>query len=108
MPVLFHRSRARGVSAIEPIRFTSTIRYWDPARNGGLAVADVPADLVPVIGGLRQQHVRGSIAGQPFASSVMPAGKGRLALSVSRQMMKAAGIEVGDHAEVEISAVGRD
>jgi hypothetical protein len=96
------------MSGIDPIRFTSTIRYWDPARNGGLAVADVPADLVPAIGGLRQQHVRGSIAGQPFASSVMPAGKGRLALTVSKLMMKAAGLDVGDLAELEISAVGRD
>jgi hypothetical protein len=96
------------VSALDPIRFTSIIRYWDPARNGGLAVADVPADLVPVIGGLRQQRVRGSIAGQPFASNVMPAGKGRLALTVSRQMMNVAGLDVGDVADVEISAVGRD
>jgi hypothetical protein len=63
---------------------------------------------VPVLGGLRQQHVRGSIAGLAFTSSVMPAGGGRLALSVSKQMMKTAGIEVGDLAEVEISAVGRD
>jgi hypothetical protein len=38
----------------------------------------------------------------------MPAGGGRLALSVSRAMMTAAGVAVGDVAEFEITAVGRD
>jgi hypothetical protein len=51
------------VSAIDPIRFASTIRYWDPDKGSGLAVADVPSELVPSIGGLRQQRVQGSIAG---------------------------------------------
>jgi hypothetical protein len=39
---------------------------------------------------------------------VMPAGGGRLALSVSRAMMAAAGVGVGDVAEFEVKAVGRD
>jgi hypothetical protein len=38
----------------------------------------------------------------------MPAGGGRLALSVSKAMMTAAGVRVGQTAEFEISAVGRD
>jgi hypothetical protein len=38
----------------------------------------------------------------------MPAGGGRLALSVSKAMMAAAGVAVGDDVEVEITAVGRD
>jgi hypothetical protein len=38
----------------------------------------------------------------------MPAGGGRLALSVSKVMIKAAGVAVGDTAEFEISGVGRD
>jgi len=37
----------------------------------------------------------------------MPAGDGRLALSVSKAMMTAAGVGVGDEAEFEITAVGQ-
>lgn len=93
---------------MEPIRFAAQIRYWNPEKASGLAVADVPAAHLPDLGGLKQQRVRGSIGGAEFASSVMPAGSGRLALSVSKAMMKAAGVGVGDEAAFEITAVGRD
>jgi hypothetical protein len=91
-----------------PIRFTATIRYWDPAKGSGLAVADVPPDHVAAFGGLKQQRVRGTIQGEDFTSSVMPAGGGRLALSVSKAMMAAANRSVGETVEVEISGIGRD
>jgi Domain of unknown function (DUF1905) len=93
---------------VEPIRFSGQIRYWSPDKAGGLAVVDVPAAQVEALGGLKQQRVRGTIASAEFASNVMPAGGGRLALSVSRAMMKAAGVAVGDAAEFAITAVGRD
>lgn len=93
---------------MEPARFATAIRYWKPERASGLAVADVPAELIAAIGGLRQQRVRGTIGGAEFASNVMPAGGGRLALSVSKAMMAAAGVAVGDDVEVEITSVGRD
>jgi hypothetical protein len=38
----------------------------------------------------------------------MPAGGGRLALSVSKQMLKDARSSVGDRIAIEIGAVGRD
>ena len=38
----------------------------------------------------------------------MPAGNGRLALSVSKAMMAASHLQVGDDADVEISGIGRD
>jgi hypothetical protein len=93
---------------VESIRFSAQIRFWDPAKASGLAVVDVPAPLVPAFGGLKQQRVRGTIGGSEFASSVMPAGGGRLALSVSKAMMAAARLGVGDQAEIEITGVGRD
>ena len=93
---------------MEPIRFAGEIRYFKPEKASGLAVVDVPAEHVGALGGLKQQRVRGAIAGSDFASSVMPAGGGRLALSVSKAMMKAAGAAVGDSIELEIAAVGRD
>jgi hypothetical protein len=93
---------------VEPIRFSGQIRYWNPERSSGLAVVDVPARHVEGLGGLKQQGVRGTIGAADFASNVMPAGGGRLALSVSKAMMTAAGMAVGDTAEFEITGVGRD
>jgi hypothetical protein len=93
---------------VEPLRFTGKIRFWNPERSSGLAVVDVPARDVEALGGLKQQRVRGTIAAADFVSNVMPAGDGRLALSVSRAMMTAAGVAVGDVAEFEITGVGRD
>jgi len=43
-----------------------------------------------------------------FVSNVMPAGGGRLALSVSKAMMEAAGVYVGQTADVEITGAGRE
>jgi Domain of unknown function (DUF1905) len=93
---------------VEPIRFTGKIRFWNPERASGLAVVDLPAASAKALGGLKQQRVRGTIGAVDFVSNVMPAGGGRLALSVSRAMMKSAGVAVGDAAEFEINAVGRE
>ena len=92
----------------EPIRFNSRIRYWNPEKASGLAVADIPEAHHAALGGLKQQHVRGTIDGQDFTSNVMPAGGGRLALSVNKAMIKAAGVGIGDEATFEISHVGRE
>jgi uncharacterized protein DUF1905 len=93
---------------VDTIRFAGTIRHWDPVKASGLAVVDIPAEHIPALGGLKQQRVRGSLGGAAYTSNVMPAGSGRLALSVSKAMMSAAHLAVGDEAEVEISGVGRD
>jgi hypothetical protein len=93
---------------VEPIRFSGQIRYWNPEKASGLAVADVPAPHVSALGGLKQQRVHGSIGGKEFVSNIMPAGGGRLALSVNKAMMKAAGVAVGDEATFETTSVGRD
>jgi hypothetical protein len=93
---------------MDPIRFTGQIRYWNPEKGSGLSVADVPSELVVASGGLKQQRVRGTLGGAEFASSVMPAGGGRLAVSVSKAMMAAAGLAIGDEADFEITAIGRD
>jgi len=93
--------------AVEPVRFVTRIRYWNEEKGSGLAVADIPPDDAAALGGLKQQHVSGTVQGTPFVSNIMPARSGRLALSVSKAMMSAAGVGVGDPIEVEISAVGR-
>ncbi len=91
-----------------PISFTSQIRYWNPEKASGLAVADIPEAHHAALGGLKQQHVQGTIGGEAFASNVMPAGGGRLALSVNKAMLKSVGVGIGDEAAFEISQVGRD
>lgn len=93
---------------MDPIQFRSRIRYWNPEKQSGLAVADIPGEQAAAIGGLKQQRVSGRIGSAAFTSNVMPAGGGRLALSVSKAMQQAANVGMGDEIEVEITAVGRD
>lgn len=93
---------------MDAIRFASEIRYWNPEQGSGLAVVDVPGEDIAALGGLKQQRVRGRLGGADFVSNVAPAGGGRLALSVSKAMMAAAGVGVGDRVDVEITGVGRE
>ena len=92
---------------VEPVQFDARIRYWNPDKASGLAVCDIPMEHVVELGGLKQQRVLGLIGGIEFSSSVMPAGGGRLALSVSKAMMGASGLAIGDQAVIEIHSVGR-
>ena len=93
---------------MEAQRFTGRIRYWDPDKASRLAVVDIPPEHVAPIGGLRQVQVHGTIGSADFTSNVMPAGGGRLALSVGEAMMTSAGVGVGDVAEIAITRVGGD
>lgn len=87
------------------MKFRATIRYWRPESRSGLAVADIPSEHVAALGGLKQMRVRGKINGAEYLSNVMPAGGGRLTLSVSQKMLAAAGVGVGDEAEFEIHRI---
>lgn len=93
---------------VERGRFRGTIRYWRPERQSGLAVADVPPEVTQMLGGLKQLRVRGTLNGVEFTSNTMPAGGGRLALSVSKKMLDAAGLKVGDDAAFEIERIKSD
>ena len=93
---------------MDALQFEGRIRYWKSEQTRGLAVVDVPAAVAVALGGLKQQRVRGTIGSAEFVSSVMPAGGGRLALSVSKAMMTSAGLAVGDAAEITITGVGRE
>lgn len=85
--------------------FRGTIRFFRPERASGLAVVDIPTDVTAVLGGLKQMRIRGVLNGIEFSSNTMPAGGGVLALSVSRKLLDAAGLSVGDEAEIEIERV---
>ena len=92
---------------MDPIRFSAAIRYWNPEMGSGLTVADIPSELIAAFGGLRQQRVAGTVDGQAFTSNVMPAGGGRLAISVSKAMREAANRSIGDVADFVVTAIGR-
>ncbi|HEX7264003.1 MAG TPA: DUF1905 domain-containing protein [Candidatus Dormibacteraeota bacterium] len=86
-------------------RFRGTIRYFRPETNAGLAVVDIPKTVATALGGLKQMRVRGKLNGAAFNSNTMPAGGGVLALSLSRSLMSAAGLKVGDKVDVELERI---
>ena len=85
------------------IRFRSRVRFWDEAKGAGLAVVDVPGDLVPVLGGRRQYRVAGTLAVAPFDGSGMLVAGGGYCVGVSRAALRAAGASIGDEVEVVIA-----
>ena len=84
------------------MKFTATVRYFRPEQRSGLAVLDIPKQAADELGGLKQMRVRGKLNGAEFTSNTMPAGGGVLALSLSQALLKAAGLKVGQRAEVEL------
>ena len=86
----------------ERVRFAGTIRPWKAESIGGMAVVDVPSEAAASLGGLKQIRVRGSLNDTPFTGSTMPAGGGRLAVAVSKAMMTAASVAVGDDVRLEL------
>jgi hypothetical protein len=86
----------------ERIRFTGRVRRWDATKPGGLAVVDVPADLVPTLGGRRQMRVAGTISGASFTGSTMLVAGGGFCVGVSKAALTAAGASIGDEVELQI------
>jgi len=82
--------------------FRSTVRYFNPEKASGLTVADVPPDVTARLGGLKQMRVRAVVNGKEFTSNTMPAGGGKLALSLNKSILKACDLSVGDEAEFEV------
>jgi hypothetical protein len=85
------------------IEFRGRIRYWDQAAGKGLAVVDVPDDLVARLGGRRQYRVSGTLGGAPFSGSGMLVAGGGYCVGVSQAALKAVGAAVGDEVEVSIA-----
>jgi hypothetical protein len=85
------------------VTFRGRIRPWDPTSGGGLAVVDVPADLVAALGGRKQYRVTGTLGGAPFSGSGMLVAGGGYCVGVSKAALKAAGVRVGDEVDVAIA-----
>jgi NaMN:DMB phosphoribosyltransferase len=87
------------------VAFRGRVRLWDEAAGSGLAVVDVPSDLVAALGGRRQYRVTGTIAGAPFTGSGMLVAGGGYCVGVSKGALTAAGVSVGEEVEVAIARV---
>jgi Domain of unknown function (DUF1905) len=81
---------------VRTVAFSARVRQWRDDKPGGLAVVDIPAALVPDLGGRRQMRVTGNLNGTPFTGSTMLVAGGGLCVSVSKAALKAANAAVGD------------
>ena len=84
------------------VEFTGAVRRWREDKPGGLAVVDIPADLVPPLGGRRQMRVTGTLNGTPFTGSTMLVAGGGLCVGVSRANLTNAGAALGDAVRLSI------
>ncbi len=84
------------------VEFTGTIRRWKEDKPGGLAVVDIPADLVADLGGRRQMRVTGLLTGTPFTGSTMLVTGGGLCVGVSKANLTVAGAAVGDEVRLAV------
>jgi hypothetical protein len=78
-----------------PVTFRTRIRFWDPKKRAGLAVADVPKRHVDALGGRRQSRVTGTLERAKFTGSTMLVRGGGLCIGISKAAMRAAGVDVG-------------
>lgn len=90
------------------VTFTGRVRRWREDRPGGMAVVDVPAELVAELGGRRQYRVTGSINAAPFTGSTMLVAGGGFCVGVSKAALKAAAAAVGDEVELSITPAVAD
>jgi hypothetical protein len=84
------------------VSFHGRIRRWNEDRPGGLAVIDIPADLVADLGGRRQMRMAGALNGARFTGSTMLVAGGGFCVGVSLAAMRAAEVTVGDEVEVHL------
>jgi hypothetical protein len=80
-------------------RFKSLI---EQARGPGAAVALVPAEIVPALGGLKQKRALGVLNGIDFTTATFPY-KGTLYVGVPKAARQAAGVDIGDEADFELT-----
>jgi hypothetical protein len=85
------------------VNFSGRVRRWREDKPGGLAVVDVPEDLVGELGGRRQMRVTGALNDAPFAGSTMLVAGGGLCVGVSKSALTAAGAAMGDEVRLDIA-----
>jgi Domain of unknown function (DUF1905) len=88
--------------------FRGRVRRWREDKPGGLAVIDIPMDLVAGLGGRRQMRVAGSLNGVPFTGSTMLVAGGGFCVGVSRAALQDCRVSLGDEVEVWLERAGGD
>jgi hypothetical protein len=86
----------------EQAAFRGRIRRWDESSGRGLAVVDIPAEIVATLGGRRQYRVAGSLGGVPFTGSTMLVAGGGFCVGVGKAALVASGAAVGDAVDVQL------
>jgi len=94
---------ARHGTLVHMVVFSGRVRRWREDKPGGLAVVDIPAELVGDLGGRRQVRVTGDLDGAPFTGSTMLVAGGGMCVGVSKAALKAAGAAVGDEVRLSIA-----
>jgi hypothetical protein len=87
----------------EPISFRGRVRRWRDDLRGGLAVVDIPPELVEPFGGRRQFQVMGTLNGADFTGSTMLVAAGGFCVGVSRAALKAAAAAVNQDVDVSLA-----
>jgi hypothetical protein len=79
-------------------RFRTVI---EPATGGG-AAAQIPPDVTTALGGRKQMRVTGTLNGHPMRTSTMPY-RGGFYVGLHKAAREAAGVEIGDEVELELT-----
>jgi Domain of unknown function (DUF1905) len=82
--------------------FRGQVRRWREDKPGGLAVIDIPSELVAELGGRRQARMAGRLNGVPFTGSSMLVAGGGFCVGVSKAALKTAALAVGDEVDVDL------
>ena len=85
------------------VTFSGRVRQWRDDKPGGLAVVDIPTDLVPDLGGRRQTRVAGTLNNGPFTGSTMLVAGGGLCVGVSKAALRSANAAVGDEVQLSLA-----
>jgi NaMN:DMB phosphoribosyltransferase len=85
---------------VHVVAFSGRVRQWRDYKPGGLAVVDIPTDLVADLGGRRQMRVTGNLNGAAFTGSTMLV----TGVGVSKAALTAANAAVGDEVQLSITA----
>ena len=83
----------------EKVRFRTKI---EPARGPGATVALVPMEHVAALGGMKQKRAYGWVNGVEFMTATFPYKGEGLWVGVPKATRVAAGLTVGDEAEMEL------
>jgi hypothetical protein len=81
-------------------RFSAQLQR--PDGVGTWTYVNVPFDAQTAFGARGQIHVRGTVNGAAFRSSLMPQGDGRHYLVVGAELRTKAGVVLGDSVDVEV------